>query len=46
MNDHLFYKLLIGLVCLCALLTIAHLAWVVYAYQHSSIITFIAGELW
>ena len=46
MNDQLFYKILIGLVIACALATLAHLAWAVYAYQHCSIIAFIAGELW
>lgn len=30
----------------CAALTIAHLVYAVYAYQHCSIIQFIAKELW
>ena len=46
MKEHLFYKILIAVTSICALLTAAHLAWAVYAYQHCSIITFIAGELW
>ena len=31
---------------LCLLLTAAHLAYARYAYQHASIIQFIARELW
>jgi hypothetical protein len=30
----------------CVVLTAAHLAYAVYAYQHCSIIEFIARELW
>ena len=31
---------------LCLLLTAAHFLYAVYAYQHASIIQFIARELW
>ena len=31
---------------LCLLLTAAHFAYAAYAYEHASIIRFIAGELW
>lgn len=31
---------------LCVALTLAHLAYVLYAYPHSSIIYFIGKELW
>lgn len=31
---------------ICTAITIAHLVYAVYAYQHCSIIQFIAKELW
>lgn len=46
MNDRTFLKILISLIGVCLLLTVAHLIWAVWAYQHSSIIQFIAKELW
>ena len=46
MNDRTFTKVLILVVSLCALMTVAHFAYAVYAYQHCSIIEFIAKELW
>ena len=46
MNDKLFLRLLTALLAVCLLLTAAHLAYAVYAYQHCSIIYFIAKELW
>ena len=46
MNDRTFFKILIALVGVCLILTVAHLIWAVWAYQHSSIIQFIAKELW
>lgn len=46
MNDSLFRKLLTAVVAAGILLTAAHLAYAVYAYQHCSIIYFIAKELW
>ena len=38
--------LLLMLTALCLLLTLAHLAYAVYAYRHCSIIYFIGKELW
>ncbi len=46
MTDKTFYGILIAVTIVCALLTIAHLAYAIYAYQHCSIIYFIAKELW
>ena len=46
MNDKTFAKVLIALVVLCAVATLAHICYAVYAYQHASIIQFIAKELW
>ncbi len=46
MSDKLFYRLLITVTALCALFTLLHLAYIIYAYQHCSIIYFIAKELW
>jgi hypothetical protein len=46
MKAKTFYKVLIALVVLCALATVAHICYAVYAYQHASIIQFIAKELW
>ena len=37
---------MIVVIALCLLLTVAHVIYAVYAYQHSSIIYFIAKELW
>ena len=46
MKEKTFYKVLIALVALCALATVAHICYAVCAYQHASIIQFIAKELW
>ena len=46
MKEKTFYKVLIALVVLCAVTTVAHICYAVYAYQHASIIQFIAKELW
>ena len=46
MKDQSFRKVLLAVVGICLLLTIAHLAYAVYVYQHCSIIYFIAKELW
>lgn len=46
MRDSVFYRLLAAVVCLCIMATLAHFVYVIYAYQHCSIIEFIAGELW
>ena len=46
MGEKTFTRVLIGVITLCLVLTIAHFLWAVYAYQHCSIIQFIAKELW
>ena len=46
MDETRYLKLLTAVVALGILLTLAHLCYAVYAYQHSSIIQFIARELW
>jgi hypothetical protein len=46
MKEKTFYKVLLAVVALCALATVAHICYAVYAYQHASIIQFIAKELW
>lgn len=46
MKDRTFLRVLIALAAICLVLTMAHFAWAVYAYQHCSIIEFIARELW
>ncbi|MBQ2688355.1 MAG: hypothetical protein IJF52_07030 [Clostridia bacterium] len=46
MKTKTFYVFLFAVMALCILLTIAHVIYAVYAYQHCSIIQFIAKELW
>ena len=46
MEDKTFRTVLLAVLCACLVLTIAHAAYVVYAYQHCSIIYFIGKELW
>lgn len=46
MKDRTFWILFLSVVGICLCLTLAHLIWAIFAYQSSSIITFIAGELW
>ena len=46
MSNRIFTRVLLWLVILCLALTVAHLIWILYAYQHCSIIEFIAKELW
>ena len=46
MNDKTFWLTLSGVVAACLMATIAHFVYAVYAYQHASIIYFIAKELW
>jgi len=46
MSDKLFLRLLITVLVVCALLTLAHLIYAIYAYEHCSIIYFIGKELW
>lgn len=46
MSERVFLRLLLATVVLGVVLTAAHFAYAVYAYQHCSIICFIAGEMW
>lgn len=46
MEGKTYQRLLFALVAVCLALTVAHFAYVVYAYQHASIIYFIGEELW
>lgn len=46
MKDRTFLIALCVVTAICVGLTIAHLAYAVYAYQHCSIIYFIGEELW
>ena len=46
MKERTFLMVLCVLVGICVALTIAHLAYAIYAYQHCSIIYFIGEELW
>ena len=46
MKDRTFTTVLIAVVAVCLLLTVAHICCAFYAYQHCSIIQFIAKELW
>ena len=46
MEEKTFWRVLLCVTCICAALTIAHVLYVVNAYQRSSIIYFIAKELW
>lgn len=46
MKDKHFYVLLFALIGIGALLTLSHVAYMVYAYPNSSIIYFVSKELW
>lgn len=46
MKEDVFFKVLLCVVALCVVLTVAHVVYVAYAYQHCSIIQFVAKELW
>ena len=46
MSDKLFYRLLFAVVVVGAVITLAHAAYMVYAYPNSSIIHFVSKELW
>ena len=46
MKDRTFTILLFSILGLCISLTIAHLIYIIYAYEHCSIIYFIGKELW
>lgn len=46
MKNRTFSIVLFSVIGICAVLTIAHFAYAVYAYNHCSIIHFIGKELW
>ena len=46
MSEKCFWLTLTGVVTACLTATVAHFVYAVYAYQHASIIYFIAKELW
>ena len=46
MKDRTFYTLLLSIAGVGAAATLAHFIYAVYAYNHCSIIYFIAKELW
>ena len=46
MNNRLFQKWLAAVLIVCLAVTVLHLLYTVYAYQHCSIIYFIGKELW
>lgn len=46
MKNKTYYAILFAVLGVCAALTVAHLAYIIYAYEHCSIIYFIGKELW
>ncbi len=46
MKTKTFLIVLSVVVAVCVLCTLAHFAYAAYAYQHASIIQFVAKELW
>lgn len=46
MRERTFWTLFLALAALGVILTAAHLLYAIWAYQHCSIIYFIAKELW
>lgn len=46
MSEKKYSRLVYWLLGACSVLTAGHLAYVVYAYAHCSIVQFIARELW
>ena len=46
MKDRTFSIGLFTVIGICLALTVAHLIYVIYSYQHCSIIYFIGKELW
>ena len=46
MKEKTFGIIIVAVLAICLALTIAHVAWSVYAYDHCSIIYFISKELW
>lgn len=46
MKERTFFVVVLTVIGICLALTVAHFAYAIYAYQHCSIIEFIAKELW
>ena len=46
MNNRVFSTILFSVIGVCLALTLAHMIYAIYAYQHCSIIYFIGKELW
>ncbi len=46
MKDRTFLITLLAVIGACLVLTVAHFLYVVYAYEHCSIIYFVGKELW
>ena len=46
MKNRTFFIVLLSVISVCLAVTVAHFIYAVYAYQHCSIIYFIAKELW
>ena len=46
MSRKVFVRVILAVVIVCAVLTVAHAIYVMYAYEHSSIIYFISKEIW
>ena len=46
MNNKTFLRVLFALLGVCVALTLAHLIWAIYAYEHCSILYFVGKELW
>ncbi len=46
MKEKTFWIVLCSIIAGCLVLTMAHFIYVLYAYQHCSIIYFIGKELW
>ncbi len=46
MKERTFRVILLAVIAICLILTVAHLIYAIDAYQHCSIIYFIAKELW
>ncbi len=46
MKDKTFWTVFCAVIAACLVLTVVHFIYVLYAYQHCSIIYFIGKELW
>ena len=46
MKNRVFSAILFSVLGVCLALTLAHMIYAIYAYQHCSIIYFIGKELW